>query len=65
MSEVVEEGLHFAGGVSVVDALSGGDAFVKAGEGFFVSALFGEGLSGHLVRGDVVGIVSDESGEFS
>jgi hypothetical protein len=62
--EVVEEGLHFAGGVGVVGAVGGGDAFVEAGDGFCGAALFGEGLGGHLVGGDVGGVVLDEGGEF-
>ena len=60
----VEEGLHFAGGVGVVGALGGGEAFFQAGNGFFGAAEFGKGLGGHLVAGDVVGVVVDESGEF-
>jgi hypothetical protein len=65
MGEVVEEGLHFAGGVSVVGALGGGKARFEACNGFISAALLGHGLSGHLVRGDVVGVVLDEGGEFS
>ena len=63
-SEVVEEGLHFAGGVGVVGAVGGGEAFFEAGDGFFGAAEFGEGLRGHLVGGDVVGVVLDEGGEL-
>ena len=63
-AEVVEEGLHFAGCVGVVGAVGGGDAFVEAGDGFFGAALFGEGLGGHLVGGDVGGVVLDEGGEL-
>jgi hypothetical protein len=62
--EVVEEGLHFARGVGIVCAVGGGDAFVEAGDGFFGAALFGEGLGGHLVGGDVGGVVLDEGGEL-
>ena len=36
--EVVEEGLHFAGGVGVVGAVGGGEAFLQAGDGFFGAA---------------------------
>ena len=64
-AEVIEEGLHFACGVSVVGALGGGEACFEASGGFFRAALFGKGLSGHLVRGDVVGIEFDKRGEFS
>jgi hypothetical protein len=60
----VEEGLHFAGGVGVVGALGGGEAFFQAGDGFLSAAEFGECLGGHLVAGDVIGVVVDEGGEF-
>ena len=62
--EVVAEGLHFAGCVGVVGAVGDGDAFVQAADGFFGAALFGEGLGGHLVSGDVGGVVLDEGGEL-
>ena len=63
-SEFVEEGLHLAGGVRVFRALGGGDSFVEAGDGLLSAAQFGEGLGGHLVGGDVGGVVLDEGGEF-
>ena len=50
--------------MGVVGPVGCGDAFVEAGDGFFGAALFGEGLGGHLVGGDVGGVVLDESGEF-
>jgi len=53
-----------AGGVGVVGAVGGRDAFVEAGEGSFGLALFDEGLGGHLVGGDVVGVVLDAGGEL-
>jgi hypothetical protein len=56
--------LHFAGGVSVVGALGGCDALAETGGGFVSAAQFGEGLRGHLVGRDVVGIVVDEGGEL-
>ena len=62
--EVVEEGLHFAGGVVVAGACRGCEAFVEASDRFFVAVELGEGLRGHLVGGDVVGIVLDEEVEF-
>jgi hypothetical protein len=37
-SEVVEQGLHFAGGVDVLRALSGGEALFQARDGFFCAA---------------------------
>lgn len=57
-------GFHFGEGVLVVGAVGGGDAVVEAGEGFVCAAELGEGLGGHLVGGDVVGVVADEGGEF-
>jgi hypothetical protein len=63
-AEVFAHGFHFGQGVLVVGAVGGGDAFVEAGQGFFGAALFCEGLRGHLVGGDVVGVVLDEDGEF-
>jgi hypothetical protein len=56
--------LHFAGGVGVVGALGGGEAFSQARDGFFGAAEFGKGLSGHLVARDVVGVVVDKGDEF-
>jgi hypothetical protein len=56
--------LHFTGGVSVVGALGGGEAFFQAGDGFFGTAEFCEGLGGHLVARDVVRVVVDKGGEF-
>jgi hypothetical protein len=63
-SEVIEQSLHLAGGVGVVGAVSGGDTLIEAGDGLFSAALFGEGLRGHLVGGDVGGVVLDEGGEL-
>ena len=48
----------------VVGAVGGRDAFVEAGEGFFGAAKFDEGLGGHLVGGDVVGVVLDADAEL-
>jgi hypothetical protein len=62
--EVVEESLHLAGGVGVAGVTGGFEAGLEAGDGFFGAAEFGEGLRGHLVGGDVVGIVADEGGEL-
>ena len=64
LGEIVEESLHFTGGVGVVGALGGGEAFFQAGDGLFGAAEFGEGLGGHLVARDVVGVVVDKGGEF-
>jgi hypothetical protein len=63
-SEIVEEGLHFAGCVGIVGSVGCSDAVVEAGDGFFGAALFGEGLRGHLVGGDVGWVVLDEGGEL-
>jgi hypothetical protein len=56
--------LHFTGGVGVVGALGGGEAFFQAGDGFFGTTEFGEGLGRHLVARDVVWVVADKGGEF-
>jgi hypothetical protein len=56
--------LHLAGGVDVVCALGCGDAFFKMSNGLVGAAQFGQGLGGHLVGGNVVGVVVDESGEL-
>jgi hypothetical protein len=48
----------------VVGAVGGRDAKVKAIKGFLRAAELGEGLGGHLVGGNVVGVVLDERGEF-
>jgi len=37
---------------------------VEAGERFFGTAELGERLRGHLVGGDIVGVVVDEGGEL-
>jgi hypothetical protein len=62
--EVIEKSLHLARGMGVAGALGGGEAFFQACDGFVGAAQFGEGLSGHLVGWDVVGIVVDEGGEL-
>src|SRR6266851_9765156 len=62
--EVVEESLHFIGGMGVACTLGDGKSLLEASDGFFSAAEFGEGLGGHLVGGDVVGVVLDEGGEF-
>jgi len=48
----------------VVGAVGSGDANVETIEGFLRAAELGEGLGGHLVGGNVVGVVLDECGEF-
>ena len=62
--EVIEKGLHFSGGVGVVGALGGAEACLQARDGFLGAPQFGEGLGGHLVARDIVGVVVDESGEL-
>jgi len=62
--EVIEKSLHLARGMGVAVALGGGEAFFQACDGFVGATQFGEGLSRHLVGGDVVGIVVDEGGEL-
>jgi len=56
--------LHLAGGVGVVGAPCGGETFLQAGDGFFGAVVLCKGLGGHLVGGDVVGVVVDEGREF-
>ena len=56
--------MHFTGGVGVVGALGGDEAFFEAGDGFFGTTQFGEGLGRHLVTRDVVWVVVDKGGEF-
>ena len=63
-AEIVAEGFHFCNGVLVSGAVGGGDAVVETVEGFVGAAKSGEGLRGHLVGGDVVGVVLDEGGEL-
>ena len=58
--EVVEKGLHFAGGVGVSGTLGGFDAFFEARNSFVAAVEFRQGLRGHLVGGDVVWVVLDE-----
>ena len=48
----------------VVGAVGRCDAKVKTIEGLLRAAELGEGLGGHLVGGNVVGVVLDERGEF-
>lgn len=64
LSQIVAEGLHFGEGVGVSGALGGGEAGVEAADGFGDAAELGEGLCGHLIGGDVVGVVLDEGCEF-
>jgi hypothetical protein len=64
LREVFAHSFHLGEGVLVIGAISGGYAFVEAGQGLLGATLFDEGLGGHLVGGDVVGIVVDEGGEF-
>jgi hypothetical protein len=59
-AEVIEDGLHLAGGVGVVGAVGGFEAGSEAGAGFFGAAELDEGLGGHLIGGDVVGVVADQ-----
>jgi hypothetical protein len=63
-AEIVAEGFHFCNGVLVSGAVGGGDAVVETVEGFVGAAKSGEGLRGHLVGGDIVGVVLDEGGEL-
>jgi hypothetical protein len=62
--EVIEKGLHFAGGVGVVGAVGGAEACFQPRDCLFGAAQFGEGLGGHLIGGDVVGVVVDEGAEL-
>ena len=64
LAEVVEHGLHFAGGVGVVGASGSGEAGLEAGLGFFAATGFEELLGGHLVGGDVVGRVCNDAVEL-
>ena len=50
--------------MAVVGALGSGEALFQAADRFVGAAKFGESLGGHLVGGDVVGIVLDEAGEL-
>jgi hypothetical protein len=50
--------------VVVAGAVGGADAGFDALERFLGAAEFGQCLRGHLVGGDVVGIVADEGGEL-
>ncbi len=64
--KIVEAGLRIslaACGVAGAVGRAARPSF-EAGDGFFGAAEFGEGLGGHLVGGDVVGVVLDESGEL-
>ena len=62
--EFFAHGVHFREGVLVVGAIGGGDAGVQLSEGLFGTAESDEGLRGHLVGGDVVGVVLDAGGEL-
>lgn len=62
--EVVEEGLHFAGGMDVAGALGGVEALCQACDRFVRATELGEGLGRHLVGGNVVGVVVNEGGEL-
>ena len=64
LRQVVEERLHLACCMRVVGALRRDKALFQAGNGFVGSTQFGERLRGHLVGGNVVGVVMDEGGEF-
>ena len=55
---------HLGEGVLVVGAIGYGDASVQALEGFVDAVERDEGLRGHLVGRDVVGIVRDAVGEL-
>ena len=62
--QLFAEAVHFGEGVLVVGAVGGGDAGVETGEGGLGVAGGGEGLGGHLVGGDVVGVVVEDAGEL-
>src|SRR5579875_872991 len=62
--EIVEECLHFVGGVGVAGALRDFDSGPQARDGFFIAAQFRQRLRGHLVGGHVVWIVLDECAEL-
>ena len=64
LEEFLAHSFQFREGVLVVGSVGGGDAFVDAGEGGFGAACLEEGLGGHLIGGDVVGVVGDEGVEF-
>jgi hypothetical protein len=62
--ELFAHGFHFGEGVLVVGAVGGGDAIVEVAQGFVGAVESDESLRGHLVGGDVVGVVGDAGGEF-
>ncbi len=53
------EGFHLGEGVLVAGAVGGGDAFVEASDCSPRVIVRRHGLGGHLVGGDVVGVVGD------
>jgi len=65
LREFVAHGFHLGEGVLIASAVGGGDAGVEAGQGFLGAAEGDEGLRGHLVGGNVVGIVLDAGGELA
>jgi hypothetical protein len=50
--------------VGVSGALGCVETLFQAGDGFVGAAVPGEGLGGHLIGGNVVGVVVDKSGEL-
>lgn len=63
--DFVAHGLHLGGGVCVAGALGSGQAGIEAGACLVDSRELDECLCGHLVGGDVVGMVVDECVELS
>jgi hypothetical protein len=62
--EFFAHGFHFGEGVLVGGAVGGGDAIVQAGERFVGAVERNQGLRGHLIGGDVVGIAVDAGSEL-
>jgi len=62
--EFFAHGFHFGEGVLVAGALGGGDAGMELFERGFGATQGDEGLRGHLVGGNVVGIVLNTGGEL-
>jgi acyl-CoA hydrolase len=58
------ERFHLGQCVLIAGPVGGGDAFVQAGDGAFRVGVGGHGLRGHLVGGDVVGVVGDAAFEL-
>ena len=65
LADFVAHGLHFGGSVGVARPLGCGETGVEAGAGFVDAGDFDQRLRGHLIGGDVVGVVVDEGAEFS